>query len=127
VGLSTKSRGGKTVVWSTAPLHSSIIRSQLASLLHINFICSFASICQVSWGVAARSALALGRRPAGAGDRSARANHRWSVRSVGTGHSGAASSSCTRISAAPQVGCARRRSRAARTASGGAAPAAGLR
>jgi hypothetical protein len=112
------------VVWSTAPLHSSVIRSQLTCSFVLSLICSFASICQVSWGAAARAAAAPGRRPAGAGARSARANQRLSVRAVGARRPGSASSNTTRINSAPQVGCARRRSRAARTTSGGAAPAA---
>ena len=85
-------------------LHSSMIRSQLTSRLFLSFICSFASICQVSWGAVARSAAAFRRRPAGAGARSVRTNHRRSVRSVGTGCCGVSTSNWTRIHPAPQVG-----------------------
>jgi hypothetical protein len=102
-------------------VHSSITRSQLTSRF-VSWICSFASICQVSWGEVARPASARGFRPAGAGDRSARANQRWSVRSVGTGRPGVSRSNWTRISSAPQVGCSRRRSMAACTAPGGVTP-----
>ena len=108
---------------STAPLRC-IRRSGEASLLLRDFvirICSFASICQVSWGAVARSRWARGGRPAGAGDRSARTNQRWRVRSEGTGRPGASRRSCTRIRPAPQVGCSRRSFTAVCTISEGTA------
>jgi hypothetical protein len=79
---------------------------------------SAASTCQTSCGRRARSGLAAGRRPFGAGDSPARRNQRCRVRSAGSGCRGCWRHKNTRIKPAPHVGCWRRRRSASSWTSG---------
>jgi hypothetical protein len=95
------------------------MRSQLTSLPFWITICSFASICQISWGMVERVQPAAGRRPEGAGFTPALANHRCSARTEGRTTGGVVPSRMARISPAPQVGWRRRSARAVWTPGGG--------
>ena len=105
-GTLSQSRGGKTAVHR--PLRC-IRRSGGANLLLREFVIEYVPShpSAKSHGGGRAGQANRGGRPAGAGDRPARSNQRWRVRSEGTGRPAAISTSCTRIRPAPQVGCSR--------------------